>query len=208
MGLSNWFRSISGGGSGSRSSIGTGGTNPNQPNPNPNGGTNYEGGMSMNPMYYMGAQIAGAVYSDYRARKEADRNRNFQLSASNTSHQREVADLRAAGLNPILSANAGASTPSGATASTTDLSSMANTALDAQRVKQEFASIQSGIQLNQANATAAMAAKSQTIFRQGTTSCSNLVATSSIFGTSSQILLMNTSNTMNLNSGPYMYDIF
>ena len=42
--------------------------------------------------------------------------------------------------------------------STTDLSSMANTALDAQRVKQEFASIQSGIQLNQANATAAMAA--------------------------------------------------
>ena len=62
-----------------------------------------------------GVGLLGGILGNKSSAKQAQQQMNFQERMSSTAHQREVADLQKAGLNPVLSANhGGAATPSGA----------------------------------------------------------------------------------------------
>ena len=81
------------------------------------------GGISAAGQVASANQTAGmswrrARWASDRNREDAQLQRDFQERMASTSHQRQLRDLEAAGLNPMLALNGGAAVPQGAMANT------------------------------------------------------------------------------------------
>jgi len=86
-----------------------------------------------------GASLLGSVGSSVFGASQASKQMDFQERMSSSAHQREVEDLRKAGLNPILSAKlGGSSTPPGAQGNVPDFGNSAKAGVEAQAVANQM----------------------------------------------------------------------
>lgn len=104
---------------------------------------------------------------------EAQKERDWSTWMSNTSHQREVADLKAAGLNPILSANSGATGYVGSSASS--------------QTTEELAKLSAAVQLQTAEMNAQSAQKVASIYAGATRYAADSSAATTALGATKQL---------------------
>lgn len=91
-------------------------------------------GMGSSAIGAVGGAVGAGITSALSA-KEAKKDRKFQERMSSTAYQRSMADMRKAGLNPLLAySKGGASTPGGAQARPGDFSKVVNSALNAAQI--------------------------------------------------------------------------
>lgn len=107
----------------------------------------------LGPLLGVAGDVAGTLIQGDQNRKISSAQMEFQERMSGSAHQREVEDLKKAGLNPMLSVNEGASSGPGAGIPYPSFGKIGegvvSSALEITRVKKELEEADSRIKLNE-----------------------------------------------------------